>query len=127
MNWTPVPEEIRIRRNHDLSDALDNLIETERQYAVKTHGEYSGMHEAYAVVREEALEAKDEMTALLRDVRFFDKAVRCKCKTDIILTNVSLIRAWSKRLATEAIHCAAASEKLLKAVVQSEEWQNADE
>lgn len=104
----------RHERNDALFRGVQHLLVTERLYAAEEHGEcYNSPAEGYMVVREEILELADNLDYIAGQAESLDKAIRHKDSPKIGKDAAADIENIAVAAAIEAIHVAAAAQKLL--------------
>lgn len=106
---------IRTMRDEKLVSGAAQLVGVEREYAKAVHGStYHSPAEGYMVIREEVLELADEVKSLQAYLNILDRYVRKKLNVTAAKACAESISRDAIAAAIEAIHVAAAAEKLAK-------------
>ena len=93
---------------------LQQIIEGELNFAIENHGLFKSRHEAWAVLREEVIEARAELGAAEHGLEVLDLMVRTDKETDY--AEIKNVFAHAKLLAMEAVQVAAMALKWTRGI-----------
>lgn len=97
-----------------LKKLIADAIRTETAQAMKNYGEtYASMHEAYAVLKEEVDEARDELVPIRNNLFDFWQDVK---RGKINGAKVDEIRKHAELLALEAVQICAVCDKIKNSI-----------
>lgn len=97
---------------------LHQIVEGELNLAIENHGFFKSRHEAWAVLREEVIEARTELEAIEHGLEVLDLMVRLDKETDY--EEIKVVYAHAKLLAMEAVQVAAMALKWTRGIENEE-------
>ena len=93
---------------------LHQIVEGELNLAIENHGFFKSRHEAWAVLREEVIEAREELEAVEDGLEVLDLMVRLDKETDY--AEIKSVFTHAKLLAMEAVQVAAMALKWTRGI-----------
>ena len=104
-------------------ESIYKAVAYELQNIVKDHGAvYASNHEAYAVLLEEAQEAREAQNFLAQRLESVWYGIRDNSK-ETVSSNVCQVKEWALALAGEAVQCAAVCERFIETIKREDEHE----
>ena len=97
-----------------LTEAVEKIVADELIAANAAFPAFNSRHEGYAVMLEEAQEARDEMQEIGMQTKIIWDMVKENAQKDVFLTRLGELKETAQNMAAEAIQLAAMSEKFIQ-------------